>query len=97
MIDVGEIVGVSKLNTPGVKLPEERIFKAIDNRDADSEVFVFGHLAQSLGLEPGDKGIIRVVSERPFCESCQGVISQSYDIFPQIRLVLIHGTSPGQP
>ena len=85
---IGEIVGVSGKNTPGVKIPSNRTFKTgVDGFDRafDAEVAVFENLARK--LRPGDKGTIRLFSERPFCESCSGVIQQFEQKFPGIKLV----------
>lgn len=85
---IGQIVGVSGRNTPGVKIPGNRTFKTgVDGFDRafDTEVAVFENLATK--LRPGDRGTIRIFSERPFCESCSDVIRQFRDRFPGMDLI----------
>ena len=36
-------------------------------------------------------GTLKIVSENPYCTSCQGVIQQFSDMFPNIEITLIDG------
>ncbi len=36
-------------------------------------------------------GSLKVVTERPYCPSCQGVIQQFNDMFPNVEITLIDG------
>ena len=36
-------------------------------------------------------GSLKIVSENPYCASCQGVIQQFSDMFPNIEITLIDG------
>ncbi|MFJ1352721.1 deaminase domain-containing protein [Capnocytophaga canimorsus] len=36
-------------------------------------------------------GEIKIVSENPYCASCQGVIQQFNEMFPNVKLILIDG------
>ncbi len=90
--DIGEIIGVSGARGPGVEMPENPIFATTTvghPRDLDSEVFVLENLA--LSLTPESTGTIRLLSERTFCASCQGVIFQFREMFPNINLVVRSG------
>ena len=91
-IDLGEIVGVSGNRGPGADMPENRIFTtSVDGhpRDLDSEVFVLENMAQK--ISPNSTGNIFLVSERTVCTSCQGVISQFREMFPNINLIVRAG------
>jgi hypothetical protein len=85
---------------------EPQIFTAIEApgtsgswlRNTDSEYKMLNDLAAKLkpGAKLGDKfpdvtGEIKIVSELPYCESCQGVIQQFRDMFPNIKVILIDG------
>ncbi|GIM58155.1 deaminase domain-containing protein [Capnocytophaga canimorsus] len=53
-------------------------------------------LAKDLGAEKGKiyshiKGELKIVSERTYCPSCQGVIQQFNEMFPNVKLILIDG------
>ncbi|MFJ1388943.1 deaminase domain-containing protein [Capnocytophaga canimorsus] len=53
-------------------------------------------LAKDLGAEKGKiythiTGEIKIVSKNPYCASCQGVIQQSNEMFPNVKLILIDG------
>lgn len=53
-------------------------------------------LASDLGGVRGNKypnvnGEIKIVSEFPYCSSCQGVIQQFSEMFPNIKLILVDG------
>jgi hypothetical protein len=82
--------------------PEDRIFDAIEvggwERYTDSEYKMLNQLARDLGAHPNvphvDQSItgsLKIVSERPYCASCQGVIQQFNDMFPGIEITLIDG------
>lgn len=36
-----------------------------------------------------EKGELKIVSERAYCPSCQGVIQQFNEMFPNVKLILI--------
>ena len=90
--DIGEVIGISGRRGPGVELPENTIFTTTTvghPRDLDSEVFVLENLAQR--LTPQSTGTIRLLSERTVCASCQGVITQFREMFPNINLIVRSG------
>lgn len=65
-------------------------------RVTDSEFKMLNSLADSLNgvggeVYPNISGSIRIVSENPYCASCQGIIQQFNQMFPNINLVLIDG------
>ena len=81
---------------------EIHIFDAIEatgssgtwKRITDSEYHMLNDLAKKLGGVKGqvnDKitGTLKIVSENPYCTSCQGVIQQFSDMFPNIEITLI--------
>lgn len=90
--DIGEIVGVSGRRGPGVEMPESPIFTTTTvghPRNLGSEVFVLENLAQR--MTPQSTGTIRLLSERTVCASCQGVITQFREMFPNINLIVRSG------
>ncbi|MFJ1381182.1 deaminase domain-containing protein [Capnocytophaga canimorsus] len=36
-------------------------------------------------------GVLKIISELPYCTSCQGVIQQFNEMFPNVKLILIDG------
>ncbi|MFK8287872.1 deaminase domain-containing protein, partial [Capnocytophaga canimorsus] len=53
-------------------------------------------LAKDLGAEKGKiyahiTGELKIVSENPYCTSCQGVIQQFNKMFPNVKLILVDG------
>ncbi|MFK8288266.1 deaminase domain-containing protein [Capnocytophaga canimorsus] len=53
-------------------------------------------LAQDLGAGKGKiyahiTGELKIVSENPYCTSCQGVIQQFNKMFPNVKLILVDG------
>jgi hypothetical protein len=84
---------------------EPQIFKAIEVegtagktwlRTTDSEYKMLNKLASDLGAKTGGKypnitGAIKIISENPYCASCQGIIQQFREMFPNIKLILIDG------
>ncbi|MFJ1327569.1 deaminase domain-containing protein [Capnocytophaga canimorsus] len=53
-------------------------------------------LAKDLGAEKGKiyahiTGELKIVSERVYCASCQGVIQQFNEMFPNVKLILVDG------
>ncbi|AEK24024.1 Hypothetical protein Ccan_19080 [Capnocytophaga canimorsus Cc5] len=53
-------------------------------------------ITQDLGAEKGKiyshiTGELKIVSERAYCASCQGVIQQFNEIFPNVKIILIDG------
>ena len=91
-VDIGEVIGVSGRRGPGVEMPDNPIFTTTTvghPRNLDSEVFVLENLAQR--LTPQSTGTIRLLSERTVCGSCQGVITQFREMFPNINLIVRAG------
>ncbi|MDX9855038.1 MAG: deaminase domain-containing protein [Tenuifilaceae bacterium] len=83
---------------------ETHIFDAIEAtgssgtwlRITDSEYRMLNDLAKKLGGVKGKSfpditGTLKIVSENPYCTSCQGVIQQFSDMFPNIEIKLIDG------
>lgn len=85
---------------------DPQIFKAIevtgDNgktwlRNSDSEYKMLNKLAERLGAKrstdifPDVRGNMKVISENPYCKSCQGVLQQFNEMFPNLKLTLIDG------
>ena len=65
-------------------------------RTTDSEYKMLNRLANDLGATKGAKypnitGELKIVSERPYCPSCQGVIQQFNEMFPNVKLILVDG------
>ncbi|RIY35986.1 hypothetical protein CKY20_08760 [Capnocytophaga canis] len=65
-------------------------------RTTDSEYKMLNRLANELGSEKGKiypyiKGELKIVSERAYCPSCQGVIQQFNTMFPNVKIILIDG------
>ena len=65
-------------------------------RDVDSEYRMLNNLAHELGAKPGYvypqfRGSLTIVSEYPYCASCNNVIQQFKTMFPNIKLTLING------
>jgi SMC interacting uncharacterized protein involved in chromosome segregation len=53
-------------------------------------------LADDLDAKIGNKypnitGELKIVSENHYCQSCQGVIQQFNEMFPNVKLILIDG------
>ena len=87
----------------GPPVPEnQRIFEAAEVGGwewyTDSEYKMLNQLARDLGATPGGNnvnpavsGTLKIVSERPYCASCQGVIQQFNQLFPNVEITLIDG------
>lgn len=63
-------------------------------RNADTEYVMLSEIAKKLGAKRGGvyktiKGEIKIVSELPYCASCQGVIQDFSRMFPNVKIVLI--------
>jgi hypothetical protein len=43
------------------------------------------------GKYPNVTGELKIVSERAYCPSCQGVIQQFNEMFPNVKLILVDG------
>jgi RHS repeat-associated protein len=80
----GNLVGTSKAHQyPGaVPMPETPRFTA--DRASDSEWKILEHAAEN--LDPSATGRIHITSERPVCDSCQGVVDQFRQAFPGITV-----------
>jgi hypothetical protein len=84
---------------------EPQIFEAIEVtgsngatwlRNTDSEYKMLNRLASDLGGVRGQTyrnitGELKIVSENPYCASCQGIIQQFNQMFPNIKLILVDG------
>jgi len=65
-------------------------------RTGDSEFQMLTNVAQRLNLEKGKvyedfTGIIKVVSELPYCASCSGVIQQFSEMLPNVKIIIVNG------
>jgi hypothetical protein len=65
-------------------------------RTTDSEYKMLNKLASDLKATPGGKypnvtGELKIVSENPYCASCQGIIQQFNEMFPNVKLILVDG------
>jgi hypothetical protein len=63
-------------------------------RDRDTEYVMLSEIAKQLGAKKGViypeiKGEITIVSELPYCMSCQGVIKDFSKMFPNVKINLI--------
>ncbi len=84
----GEIHIFDAIEAPGSTGSWERI--------TDSEYRMLNKLADDLGAQSGNvysgvTGSVKIVSENPYCKSCQGVIKQFNDMFPNVEIILIDG------
>jgi hypothetical protein len=79
---------------------EPQIFEASEVggwlRNTDSEYKMLNQLASDLGgvrgnTYPNVAGTLKIVSELPYCSSCQGIIQQFNQMFPNIKLILVDG------
>jgi hypothetical protein len=78
---------------------EPQIFTASEvgwKRNTDSEYKMLNKSAADLGgqtnqVYPAVTGTLYIISERPYCLSCQGVIQQYNQMFPNVNLILIDG------
>lgn len=93
-----ELIAVSGIRSPAgtVTLPEERLFDTFDvdfDRSADAEVKLLEEIARRLQRGAPTCAMIRLFSERPSCDSCEGVIVQFRAEFPEpdIQLVVSDG------
>ena len=65
-------------------------------RNTDSEYKMLNRLANDLNVVKGGRypdvtGTLKIISERPYCPSCQGVIQQFNEMFPNVNLILVDG------
>jgi hypothetical protein len=65
-------------------------------RITDAEYRMLNHLANDLGGKTGSvfptvSGELKIISEIPYCASCNGIIKDFNKMFPNIKLVLIDG------
>ncbi|GHT71755.1 hypothetical protein AGMMS50239_41020 [Bacteroidia bacterium] len=35
--------------------------------------------------------LVKIISENPYCASCQGIIQQFNEMYPNIKLILVDG------
>jgi hypothetical protein len=101
---VGESIGVSGRKSPSgtAPVPENRFFTTYEvggySREFDTEVKILEEIAHKFANQPGTynniRGQVNLFSERPPCESCQGVIQQFQQMFPNIQVIVNSG--PGQ-
>lgn len=64
------------------------------SRSIDTEYVMLSEIAEKLGAKQGGKytnivGKIKIVSELPYCMSCQGVIQDFGNMFPEVEIILI--------
>lgn len=65
-------------------------------RTSDTEYVMLSEIARDLGAKKGKvypdiQGEIKLVSELPYCMSCQGVIQDFSTMFPNVKVILIDG------
>jgi len=65
-------------------------------RNTDSEYKMLNKLASDLGgaqgvVKANIAGEIKIISELPYCASCQGIIKQFNEMFPNVKLILVDG------
>lgn len=65
-------------------------------RTTDSEYKMLNRVANDLKAVKGKSypeitGELKIVSERQYCPSCQGIIQQFNEMYPNIKLILIDG------
>lgn len=65
-------------------------------RSTDSEFIILDNLAKQLGGKSGVvnktiSGRLTLVSENIMCSSCSSVVTEFHEMFPNIRLTIIHG------
>lgn len=84
---------------------EPQIFNAIEVaggsgrtwlRKTYSEYKMLNKLASDLGgtlgsIKTAVIGEIKIVTELPYCASCQGIIQQFHEMFPNVKLILVDG------
>jgi RHS repeat-associated protein len=75
--------------------PVNRVFTTSEvggyDRAFDSEVKLLENIAQQYKTTPDIGGSIQLTSERPFCESCSGVVKQFKKMFPNIKVKVVNG------
>lgn len=76
------------VNPGEVGMPSTRQFNP-GSRPFDSETHIFETLASS--LRPGAKGTIDLYSERTVCSSCDNLIGQFKEMFPNIQINISTG------
>ncbi len=67
-------------------------------RNTDSEYKMLNKLADDLGgtsgsVHPNVSGELKIVSELEYCASCQGIIQQFNQMFPNVKLILVDGAN----
>ena len=75
--------------------PKNRSFKTFTvghPRAFDAEVKILENFARVHKNDPLVRGSIKIVSERPFCDSCTGVIKQFKKMFPNVEVTTVSGT-----
>lgn len=96
--DSDELIAVSGYHSPEgtIPVPIERMFDTFDvdfDRSADAEVKILEAVAKRI-RDSGESGVvIRLFSERPPCDSCEGVILQFRAEFSpeNVNLLVSHG------
>lgn len=71
----------------GNKLSKEKVVEYLSSKEGREAI-------KKLGAEKGKVykdiiGELKIISERAYCPSCQGVIQQFNEMFPNIKLILI--------
>lgn len=59
-------------------------------RDVDAEYKILSDIAKSLGDDKSATGIIKLLTERPPCNSCADVIKQFTNKYPNIVIEVVH-------
>ncbi|MBI1227717.1 MAG: hypothetical protein GC192_20960 [Bacteroidetes bacterium] len=88
------ISGAKSTKAGTAEIPTTRIFAAIEGSEFDSEVKVLEEVAKKFLNNQEVKGSITLLTERPACTSCQGVIKQFMEMFPNIELKVHNGVPP---
>jgi len=88
-------VGISgQVDRPGtVTSPTTRKFNTSTvghSRSNDSEVKILETLATK--LKPNDQGTLNLYSERPICASCQNVVRQFKEQYPNVKIQIHEGS-----
>ncbi|MEY8862123.1 deaminase domain-containing protein [Tenacibaculum singaporense] len=101
----GRVVDNAPIRSGNVIEGEPQIFEAIPVtgsdgttwlRNTDSEYKMLNKLASDIGGIKGQifhdvSGNLKIISENPYCSSCQGIVQQFSNMFPNIEITLIDG------
>ena len=92
--DDEELIAVSGWQCPAgtTPLPEKRLFETFDvdfDRSTDAEVKLLEEIGRRMQESSSARATIRLFSERPPCDSCEGVIAQFRAGFPEPSMQLV--------